>query len=133
VSISEAQNVTDHSSSTSTLRYIQTILLWTDASEAGFGAILEQGGEDQLRHPIGYASRQTNDEEKKYGPTQLEVAALTFGVEHFEVYLLGNKVTIFTDHQALVSAFLTHLKSQAKGLLMLCRDPQLIMKWLMCV
>jgi len=56
-------------------------------------------------HPIAYASRQTNDEEKKYGPIQLEVAALIFGVEHFKVYLLGNKVTIFTDHQALVSAF----------------------------
>jgi len=52
--------------------------LWTDASEAGFGAILEQEGKDQLRHPIAYASRQTNDGEKKYGPTQLEVAALIF-------------------------------------------------------
>ena len=77
--------------------------LWTDASEAGFGAILEQEDEDKLRHPIAYASRQTNDAEKKYAPTQLEVAALVYRVEHFEVYLLGNKVTIFTDHQALVS------------------------------
>ena len=76
-----------------------------------------QEGEDKPRHPIAYASRQTNDAEKKYAPTQLEVAALVFGVEYFEVYLLGNKVTIFTDHQALVSAFLTHLKSQTKGLL----------------
>ena len=91
--------------------------LWTDASEAGFGAILEQEGEDKLRHPIAYARRQTNDAEKKYAPTQLEVAALVFGVEHFEVYLLGNKVTVFAYHQVLVSAFLTHLKSQTKGLL----------------
>ena len=36
---------------------------------------------------------------------------------HFEVYLLGNKVTIYTDHQALVSAFVSHLKSQTRGLL----------------
>ena len=35
--------------------------LWTDASEAGFGAILEQEGED---NPIAYVSRQTNDAEK---------------------------------------------------------------------
>ena len=91
--------------------------LWTDASEAGFGAILEQEGEDKLRNPIAYASRQTNDAEKRYAPTQLEVAALVLGVEHFEMYLLGNKVTVFTDHQALVSAFLTHLKSQTKGLM----------------
>ena len=77
--------------------------LWADACEAGFGAILEQEGEDKLRHPIAYASRQTNDGEK-YGPTQLEVAALVYGVEHFEVYLLGKKFTVFTDHQASVSA-----------------------------
>jgi len=49
-------------------------------------------------------------------PLSAEVAALIFGVEHFEVYLLGNKVTVFINHQALVSAFLTYLKSQTKTL-----------------
>ena len=33
------------------------------------------------------------------------------------MYLLGNKVTVYTDHQALVSAFVSHLKSQTRGLL----------------
>jgi len=59
--------------------------LWTNASEARFGAILEQEGEDKLRNPIVYASRQFADAEKKYARTQLEVAALVYGVEHFEV------------------------------------------------
>ena len=40
-----------------------------------------------------------------------------FALEHFQVYLLGNKVTVFTDHQALVSAYIPYLKSQTKGLL----------------
>ena len=53
----------------------------------------------------------------KYAPTQLEVAAIVFAAEHFEVYLLGNVFTVFTDHQVLVSAFLVHLKSQSRGLL----------------
>ena len=39
-----------------------------------------------------------------------------FGVEYFEVYLLGHSVTVYTDHQALVSAFISQLKSQTKGL-----------------
>ena len=91
--------------------------LWTDASEVGLGAVLEQEGESGERHPIAYASRQTNEAERKYCPTELEVAALLFGVEHFEVYLLGHPVTVFTDHQALVSSFLTHLQGQTKGLL----------------
>jgi len=94
----------------------KSFFLWTDASEVGFGAVLEQQ-EDGKRYPIAYASRQTNESERKYCPTELEVAALLFGVEHFEVYLLGNPVTVFTDHQALVSSFLTHLQGQTKGLL----------------
>lgn len=91
--------------------------LSTDASERGFGAVLEQEGEDQKRYPIAYASRQTNPAKQKYAPTELKVAALVFGVGHFEVYLLGNKVTVYTDHQALVSAFISHLKSETRGLL----------------
>jgi len=91
--------------------------LWTDASSKGFGAVLEQFGDDGKRHPIAYASRQTNTAEAKYAPTEFEVAALVYAVEHFEVYLLGNQTTVYTDHQALVSAFLSHMKSQTKGML----------------
>ena len=66
---------------------------------------------------MAYASRQTNAAEAKYAPTELEVAALVYAVNHFEVYLLGNAFTVYTDHQALVSAFIPHMKSQVKGLL----------------
>jgi len=61
---------------------------------------------DGQRYPIAHASRQA---ETNYAPTQLEVAVIVFAVEHFEVYLLGNMFTIFTDHQILVSAFLVHI------------------------
>ena len=91
--------------------------LWTDASGVGFGAVLEQVREDGCCHPVAYASRQTNAAEAKYAPTELEVAALVYAVTHFEVYLLGNSFTAYTDHQALVSAFIPHMKSQVKGLL----------------
>ena len=73
--------------------------------------------EDGCCHPVAYASRQTNAAEAKYAPTELEVAALIYAVTHFEIYLLGNSFTAYTDHQALVSAFIPHMKSQVKGLL----------------
>ena len=60
--------------------------LWVDACEEGFGAILEQTSEDGLRHPVAYASRATNDAEKKYPPTKLEMAVIVFALNHFEVY-----------------------------------------------
>ena len=91
--------------------------LWTDDSARGFGAVLEQKDDSGQPHPVAYASRQTNPAESKYAPTELEVAALIFGVEYFEVYLLGHQVIVYTDHQALVSAFISQLKGQTKGLL----------------
>ena len=59
--------------------------LSTDASERGFGAILEQEGEDKKCYPVAYASLQTNPAEQKYAPTELEVPALVFAVGHFKV------------------------------------------------
>jgi len=55
--------------------------------------------------------------EQKYSITELEVAALVYALEHFEVYALGNQVTVFTDHKALVQSYLPYLKSQTKGIL----------------
>ena len=66
---------------------------------------------------MAYTSRQTNPAKAKYAPTELEAAVLVYVVEHFEVYLLGNEFTVYTDHQSLVSAFITHMKSQSHGLL----------------
>ena len=89
--------------------------LWTDASDKGFGALLEQQDSNGSRYPVAYASRQTNPAEAKYAPTELEVAALVYAVEHFEVYLLGSEFTVYTDHQSLVSAFISHMKSRTLG------------------
>ena len=44
--------------------------LWTDASEKGFGALLEQDGSDGRRYPIAYTSRQTNPAE----PSMLQLS-----------------------------------------------------------
>ena len=73
--------------------------LWSNTSSRGFGALLEQEGDDGKRHPVAYASRQTNPAEQKYAPTELEVAGLIFAVEHFEVCLIGSTTTVYTDHQ----------------------------------
>ena len=59
-----------------TIRPLQTFLS-VDRCQLykGFDAVLEQNGEDGKRHPIAYASQQTNTE-VKYALTELEIAAL---------------------------------------------------------
>ena len=91
-------------------------LLWTDASEQGFGAVLEEQDTEGRRFLIAYASQATNEGEKKYAPTELEVAAVVFSLDHFCVYLLGNKVKVYVDHQALVvSLYSIHEESNQKN------------------
>ena len=95
---------------------LDRLFLWVNACEEGFGAILEQTSEDGLRHPVAYASRATNDAEMKYPLTKLEMAAIVFALNHFKVYLMGHKITVYTDHQALVSGYILYMKGQSKGL-----------------
>ena len=66
-----------------TLQIWREFFLWTDASERGFGAVLEQEDDEGRRHPIAYASRATNSAEQKYAPTELEFAALVFALDYF--------------------------------------------------
>ena len=91
--------------------------LWVDASIAGFGAVLEQETGKGRTAPVAFASRPTSSAEQKFAATELEVAGLVFTLEHFEIYVLGNQVTVYTDHQALVKSYLPYLKSQTKGIL----------------
>ena len=91
--------------------------LWVDTSTIGFGTVLEQETQNRRKAPDAFASRPTSPAEQKFAATELEVAGLVFALEHFEVYVLGNQVTVYTDHQALVKSYLPYLKSQTKGLL----------------
>ena len=48
------------------------LFLWTGANGKGFGAVLEQEGPDNVKYPVVYDSRPTNNAEMKYAPTELE-------------------------------------------------------------
>src|SRR5437763_1473763 len=76
-------------------------ILSTDASGYALGAVLEQEGNDEKLHPIGYASKTLSQAEQKYSTTELECYAVIWGVEKFHYYLYGRKFKVVTDHQAL--------------------------------
>ena len=51
--------------------------------------------------PIGFASRLLSDTEKKYAINELELLAVVWGLEHFQLYIYGKPIKLLTDHQAL--------------------------------
>ena len=50
---------------------------------------------------IAYASKQLAKHEKNYTPFLVEMAAMTWAMEHFNTYLKGRHFTVFSDHKPL--------------------------------
>ncbi|KAG7557039.1 Retrotransposon gag domain [Arabidopsis suecica] len=71
-----------------------------DASDYAVGAVLGQKIDKKL-HVIYYASRTMDDAQVRYATTEKELLAVVFAFEKFRSYLVGSKVTVYTDHAAL--------------------------------
>jgi transposase InsO family protein len=80
-------------------------------SPGGLGAILTQKGEDGIDRVISYASRSLKPNEKNYSAFLLELAAATWAIDHYSVYLRGRKFTLFTDHKPLEKLTTRHQKT----------------------
>ena len=78
--------------------------LFTDASLEGVGAILLQKQEDEetgrkVDRVIAYASKTLEKHQRAYTPYLLELLGMTWGIEHFRSFLLGQKFRIYCDHK----------------------------------
>jgi hypothetical protein len=54
---------------------------------------------------ISYGSRLLNKAEKNYCVTDKELLAVRYFIENYRQYLLGRKLCVRTDHQALIWLF----------------------------
>lgn len=72
------------------------IIVTTDASETGYGAVLEVEQEDGT-HPIAYFSKSFNETQTRYPAAKRELMAIKEALRKFRPYLLGRKVIVRTD------------------------------------
>ena len=85
--------------------FTQSLVLDTDASNTGLGAVLTQivNGKEQV---LSYASRTLTRSEQKYCVTRHELLAV---IKKFRPYLLGRRFTLHMDHGSLT--WLQHFKN----------------------
>ena len=77
------------------------LVLVTDASNQGVGAVLLHTLHNGTERPVAYASRTFNDREKQYSVLDKEALAIIFGVTKFYQYVYGRNFTLRTDHKPL--------------------------------
>ena len=79
--------------------------LVVDASPVGLGAVLAQTDDAGQVSIIALASRSLTPVEQRYSQTEREALSITWGIQHFHLYLYGSDFVVITDHRPLVSLF----------------------------
>jgi hypothetical protein len=80
--------------------FTRVFILCTDASNAGYGAVLCQERGEDLK-PIGFYSKSMSKAQRNYAVVEKELLAVVMGIEHFHQYLYGSQFKVFTDHRPL--------------------------------
>lgn len=75
-------------------------IVYTDASDVAVGAVLHQVFDDG-EFPVAFKSRKLTATQQRYHARDRELLAVRFALEQWRHYLLGERFTLYTDHQSL--------------------------------
>ena len=76
--------------------FTQPFIIHTDASNHQLGSVISQNNK-----PIAFYSRKLNPAQTRYTTTERELLAIVETLKEFRNILLGQKITVYTDHKNL--------------------------------
>ena len=81
------------------------LVICSDASDVGVGAMLMNRFPDNTLRPIMFASRLLDEVERRYSAVDREGLGIIFAVKKFEQFILGRRFILKTDHKPLERIF----------------------------
>lgn len=98
-------------------QFSKPFILHIDASDVGVGAVLLQYSDEDVLHPVCYASTKFKPHQKNYSTIEKECYAMLYAIEKFNVYVNGSgfPIDIYTDHNPL--KFLHKMKNSNQRLM----------------
>lgn len=85
------------------------IMICTDASDDGLGAVLCPFDKEGIMKPVWFQSRTFSATEKRYPILHRELLAIVFACEKYYKFIFRSKIVIFCDHKPLLSMIKTGL------------------------
>ena len=76
-------------------------VLQADASLYALGSVLSQVDDNGREHVVTYASRKLLPREINYSTIEKELLAILWSLQHWEHFIYGRHVTVYSDHRPL--------------------------------
>jgi transposase InsO family protein len=83
------------------INYEKKIIIRTDASQDGIGAVLLQENDNGIRSPVAYLSKSFSEQQKKWSTIESEAYAIYFAISQWQEFLTGHSFVVETDHANL--------------------------------
>lgn len=92
--------------------------IYCDSSDYAIGALLAQMTDNKTEKPVAFLSCKLTEVQRNWAAIEKEAYAVIWALNKFKIWILGNSVIVFTDHNPLL--YVANNKTRSAKLMRWC-------------